>query len=658
MRRVVRGLMIIASLFVVYTAEGQTPFNKGVNLTGWFQTSGSGQIQFTEFTKQDLINIKGLGCDVIRLPINMHGMTSGAPDYVPDQLLFSFLDSVVTWAEDLQIYLLIDNHSELSSLTPTVMQTELTRLWTHMAQHYASRSDYIIYEILNEPHDISAATWGTIQGEVINAIRTQDTKHKIIVGGTGYNTYTELQNLPVYSDTKLIYTFHFYDPFVFTHQGASWPSPSMEPLTGVPFPYNAAEMPACPASLIGTWIQTGLNNYPTQGTVDYVKSLIDIAVAFKNSRNVPVYCGELGVYKPYSDDADRVYWYGVVRQYLEEKDISWTMWDYKGSFGLFENNTNELFNYDLNIPLTDTLGFNIPFQSEWASRPDSVGFPVYRDYIEQYINDASYTTGTINFYNTDKPNNGIYCISWNNFTQYNTITFDFAPNKDLSRLKNEGYALDFMVRGNTTGIKFDVRFMDTKTSTGDHPWRMSYTIDNTLATWDKKWHHIHIDLSAFSETGSWDNGTWYNAAGLFDWSAIDYLQASSEYTVISGKEVWFDNIHITNLDTAIVRETGVAGMKDVWDDDVVNINVRPNPFQYETNISYTIAKRSNVSLYITDLYGNKVCSLENAVLSPGEYSSAWNGKSSSGTYVPPGIYLCVLNASQKTFACRIIKARS
>jgi endoglucanase len=89
--------------------------------------------------------------------------------------------------------------------------------------------------VLNEPHGISASLWGTIQGGVINAIRTVDTKHAIMVGGVNFNTYTELQNLPVYSDPNLIYTFHFYDPFMFTHQGSTWNTRRCLPF-GVPYP--------------------------------------------------------------------------------------------------------------------------------------------------------------------------------------------------------------------------------------------------------------------------------------------------------------------------------------------------------------------------------------------------------------------------------------
>jgi endoglucanase len=203
-----KWILIIIFLLCVISASSQAPFSRGVNLTGWFQVSSPGQIQFTRFTKQDIINIKSLGCDVIRLPVNMHAMTSGSPSFTLDPLYFSFLDSVVTWCEQLHVYLILDNHSyDPNGSTSPDIGTILVKVWTQMATHYKDRSGYILYEILNEPNGISTSAWGTIQNQAINAIRTIDTKHTIVVGGSGYNTYTELKNLPVYADTNLLYPF-------------------------------------------------------------------------------------------------------------------------------------------------------------------------------------------------------------------------------------------------------------------------------------------------------------------------------------------------------------------------------------------------------------------------------------------------------------------
>src|SRR5882762_5726313 len=88
-------LLILAGFGTDVSAQPQLPFNKGVNLTGWFQTNNARQIQFSKFTKKNFQNIKSLGCDVIRLPINLHSMTSGQPDFILDPLFLTFLDSAV-----------------------------------------------------------------------------------------------------------------------------------------------------------------------------------------------------------------------------------------------------------------------------------------------------------------------------------------------------------------------------------------------------------------------------------------------------------------------------------------------------------------------------------------------------------------------------------
>ncbi len=652
-----KWFLIIICILLFISARSQAPFSHGVNLTGWFQVNSPGQIQFTRFTKQDIINIKSLGCDVIRLPVNMHGMTSGSPSFTLDPLFFSFLDSVVNWCEQLHIYLILDNHSydPNGNTSPDVVNI-LVKVWSQMATHYKNRSEYILYEILNEPYGISTSDWGIIQNQAINAIRGVDKKHTIVVGGSGYNTYTELKNLPVYADTNLLYTFHFYDPFIFTHQGATWVSPSMAPLAGVPFPYDAARMPVCPPALKGSWIESGINNYPAEGSENHVKSLINNAINFRNSRNVKIFCGEFGVNIPNSPPVDRAYWYSVVRQYLEANNIPWTTWDYKGGFGLFNKGSNELFENDLNVPLLQSLDFNIPPQSPFSIQPDTAGFTLYSDYIGQKIYDASYSSGTIDFYSSDLPNNDNYCLYWNGFNQYNTIGFDFNPDRDLTRLVSEGYAIDFMVRGNVSDIKFDIRFMDTKTGiSSDHPWRIGATVDETMATWDRKWHHIHIPLTSLNELGAWDNNTWYNPEGKFDWAAVDKFEISIEYSVTSGKQIWFDNIHITNLDTATVRESGTVGMEKIRTSTSLFLRVTPNPMKQITTISYSLPVERRVAVSIFSITGLKIRSLSNEIQSPGYQSITWDGSSDNGIPVQRGIYLVQVKALGLNGVSKIIK---
>ncbi len=332
-----KKIFIIAFFLPVFMYSQDMLFHKGINLTNWFQSESPQTIQFNKFTKQDIEEIKSLGADVIRLPINLHYMTSGSPDYTLDPLFVYMLDQVIDWAEELKINLILDNHTfDVAQSTSIHIDSALIPVWSNIAERYKSRSKYIYYEILNEPHGIADSTWNRIQLLTLHAIRKIDTIHTIIVGPAGWNSYNNLSAMPVYEDTNLIYTFHFYDPFVFTHQGAGWADPSMVTLSNVPFPYNSALMPLCPDTLKGTWIEGSLNNYKNEGTVSNVQRLLNIADNFQKSRHVKLYCGEFGVLMNNAPDSDRTYWYKTVREYLESKNIAWTTWDYKAGFGLFK----------------------------------------------------------------------------------------------------------------------------------------------------------------------------------------------------------------------------------------------------------------------------------------------------------------------------------
>ncbi len=574
-------LLLFLSLLTIPFARGQdVPFQRGVNLTGWFQAGSAQQIQFSRYTKRDFEQIQSLGCDVIRLPINLHYMTSGAPNYTVDPLFYDFLDQVIDWSEALEMHLILDNHTfdPAESTDPKIGEV-LMKVWPQVAERYRNRSEYLYYEVLNEPHGIADEVWNQIQGDVIQAIRAVDSKHTIIVGPANWNSYHNLDEMPEYKDDNLIYTFHFYDPFIFTHQGATWVSPSMQPLSQVPFPYQANQMPEFPSSLHGSWIEFSFNNYAQEGRVETVRSLIEIAVRFKQERQVPVFCGEFGVYIPNSDDSSRVFWYETVRQALEEHDIPWTSWDYHGGFGLFEAGGNDLFDHDLNVALLKALDFMVPPQTEYQLRPDSTGFNLYTDFAGEQIFLSSYSDGTVNYYSEDEPNNGNYALYWRGATQYNTISFDFVPDKDLSQLVAQDYALNFIIRGTDPSLSFDIRWVDSDTSETDLPWRMGVTINEAAAPFNRRWHSVHIPLENFSEQGAWD-GEWYEPEGKFDWTAVDRLDIVAERQDFGSAQLWFDNLHLTNQDTSRIFVT------DTFEDvitattkgkETAEISVYPNP---------------------------------------------------------------------------------
>ncbi len=631
-----RALIFLLIVVFYYSSAVAIPFTRGFNISGWLETTSAERVQFSRFTRQDFINIKNLGCDHIRLPIHLFNMSGAAPDYTIDPLLFYFLDQIIDWTEELQLHLILDNHSfDVNIDTTPAILDQLLAVWKQLAERYKDRSTFLYYEVLNEPHGIEDNTWNSMQQSVIAAIRTIDSVHTIIVGPAGWNSYQNLQYLPEYADSNLIYTFHFYDPFLFTHQGASWVNPPME-IAGVPFPYDPIRMPALPNELKGTWIEDLYNGYKTAGTYSWVKSQLDIAVAFKNSRHIPLWCGEFGAFMPNSTTADRARWLELVRNYLEQNGIAWTMWDIAGGFGIYEPNSNGLFEYDVNLPIINALGLIPPPQQQFELLPDTTGFVIYDDSIGAKIFDESWVpNGVLNYYSQQQPATGNFCIYWSGVDQYGNIGFRFAPIKDLSLLVEKGYVIDFEVRCGTPSAKIDIRFVDTKTEElDDHPWRMYYTIDATIAQWNTSWQHIQIPLNRFAEHGSWDNNQWYDPRGKFDWTKIQYFQIVAEHHDLQGSEFYFDNIQI--IDPSLVSVKKGENLPSRFH----LLQNYPNPFNSSTIIRFDLPGDGLLKLTIYNLEGQQVTQLIHKFMKAGSHQIQWSPDLPSGIYFSKIDFLC------------------
>ena len=523
------------------------PFSRGVNFSGWFEAHSAQGISFTRYTEEDFANVKSLGADVIRLPIRMHSMTSGAPSYTFDPLFFKFLDAAIDWAEKYELYIIIDNHSfDPVKETDNNIDRILIPVWEQVARRYKDRSDYVLYEVLNEPHGIDDSRWGEIQGKIIDAIRRIDQKHAIIVGGTEYNSLAKLSSIPEYKDQNLIYTFHFYDPYLFTHQGASWGDPPvLTTLAGVPFPADRARIPKVSKELRGTWIDSSLNqSYVTDGSVSKLYRTLDRAVVFSLERDVPVFCGEFGVYMIQSPPADRTVWYRVVTGALDRRNISRTSWDYFGGFGIYKNEWGGDFFADLNTDVLLAMGFTPPPQRTQTPAPLNEGFILYDDYPGR-----AYTVGywgdssDFSLYDA-RTAEGEFSIRWSNAVQYNIFWFAFDRNGDFSGLAANA-ALEFMARTEKP-VTFDVRFVNPENASTT-PWRIRYVINEKILPPDGKWHAIRIPLADMEEHGAWVNATqeWLSPRGQFTWTNVRQLEFVAEYGDMKNQTVWFDSIRVS-----------------------------------------------------------------------------------------------------------------
>lgn len=321
----------------------------GINLSGWFASSRdlSAQHIATFTTATDLKTIHAMGFDFVRLGIDpglieRHGMVAAAN---PEAL--TELDQAVKEALDnhLSVLLCVFPGEQFKRALDTDRGVDdFVQLWRILAEHFnAEDQSHIFYELINEPEVHDPYRWMGIQARVVAAIRRIDTTHTIVATAANYSSLPDLLVLEPVRDANVIYNFHFYEPYQFTHQGASWGADDWIYYKNIPFPATAAELAAQMKQVPGDMARYDLYLYGADGwDAQAIAGRIGFAAAWARERHVPLICDEFGAYRDTAPPASRARWISAVRSALEANHVGWAMWDYRGDFGVVTRTATEI----------------------------------------------------------------------------------------------------------------------------------------------------------------------------------------------------------------------------------------------------------------------------------------------------------------------------
>lgn len=317
----------------------------GINLSDWFAqqqdvASYTKEHFETTVTPQDIALIRAMGFDHVRLSVDPRPIlhVEQSDQIASDDL--TNLDAAIKMildqglAVDLSIY--ADDTFKQKLATDDDAVERFTDFWRVLAAHYANLDpDRVFFEILNEPEGRDRYRWYGVEAKLATAIREGAPQNTIIATGAHWSDDDDLVFLEPLRDPNVIYTFHFYEPHLFTHQGADWSVNYWHYLRGVPYPSNpeaarkAAEMVPDPVHRLDV-VRYGLENWNAARIDAEIAQVDDWAKHW----NVPVICNEFGVYRKYADPKARAAWITDVRTALEKRNIGWAMWDYSSTFGL------------------------------------------------------------------------------------------------------------------------------------------------------------------------------------------------------------------------------------------------------------------------------------------------------------------------------------
>ena len=350
--------LLLASLFPLLTAaqnpEGspsQIAFERaqhlqhGINTSMWFSQANDYSVQRlqTFTTADDIALIAKMGFDHCRLSIDGDQLMTWfytQRDAHQTTGFMTELDRVVKTMLDDHLSVIIDIHPT-SQFKAELFQGSsgvgnFVELWRALAQHYAATDpEHLFFEIMNEPEQQDPWRWHGIQAQVVEAIRQVAPHHTIIASGAHWSGLGDLLVLESLDDNNIIYTFHDYEPFPFTHQGATWANPEVRSERAIPYPStpeNIAPKLDQEPTLAGQYF---LDEYgEDRWDAARIENSIEFAAKWSALHHAPVYCGEFGVFRDYAPPAARAEWLHDMRVALEKNHIGWAMWDYQGGFSV------------------------------------------------------------------------------------------------------------------------------------------------------------------------------------------------------------------------------------------------------------------------------------------------------------------------------------
>jgi endoglucanase len=278
-----------------YQSRALKIFQAGVNISLFENYWSKPDAIFQQNITAKILLAHKIGFKTIRLPVNFdHYIKTGGN--VDDRILKK-IARVYKMVDSLGMSMILTYHFGQAQKEMDLMKrvAQIGEIWVQIVKFY-KKIGYrnLAFDLFNEPR-ISGQSLNVSIKTLRDKLRPLDAERFWIIGPSDYNKIDAFEALEAnpYSK-KLMYTFHFYEPYIFTHQGAPWDKKNVL-ITGLPYPYNASEMPPFPTSLSNNKDMVyNYQHYYEVASKAFLRSKIQLAYNWAKEHNAVLICTEFG----------------------------------------------------------------------------------------------------------------------------------------------------------------------------------------------------------------------------------------------------------------------------------------------------------------------------------------------------------------------------